>query len=208
MRASSSKARPSTAESASRNPIVNWEEATPGYFRAMDIRLLHGRLFDERDTAKSPPVVIIGQSLAARLWPGQNAIGRRLLDLRRTRGSESPVWQTVVGVVGDARYREVETPRFDLYLPYRQAPNQVQHFMVRVSGDPRAAISALRSTIAALDPEARIDAISTMDDVVSRAFAPWRFSSIVVAAFAAIGLIFAAVGIAALVAFAVKAAHA
>jgi putative ABC transport system permease protein len=189
---------------ANRNPIVNWEEATPGYFRAMDIRLLHGRLFDERDTAKSPPVVIIGESLAARLWPGQNAIGRRLITYGAPGEAKSPVWQTVVGVVGDARYREVETTRFDLYLPYRQAPNQVQHFMVRVSGDPRPAISALPSTIAAVDPEARIDAISTMDDVVGRAFAPWRFSSTVVAAFAAIGLIFAAVGIAALVAFAVS----
>ena len=71
--------QPLAAESASRNPILNWEAATPDYFRAMDIRLLQGRLFDERDTAKSPPVVIIGQSLAARLWPGQNPIGRRML---------------------------------------------------------------------------------------------------------------------------------
>ena len=71
--------QPLAAESASRNPILNWEAATPDYFRAMDIRLLQGRLFDERDTAKSPPVVIVGQSLAARLWPGQDPIGRRML---------------------------------------------------------------------------------------------------------------------------------
>jgi putative ABC transport system permease protein len=67
--------QPLTSESASRNPIANWEAATPGYFRAMDIRLLRGRLFDERDTATSPPVVIMGESLAARLWPGQEPIG-------------------------------------------------------------------------------------------------------------------------------------
>jgi putative ABC transport system permease protein len=75
---------------------------------------------------------------------------------------------------------------------------------VRLSGDPRTAISALRSAIGAIDPDARIDGISTMDDVVGRAFAPWRFSSVVVTAFAAIGLMFAAAGIAALVAFAVS----
>jgi putative ABC transport system permease protein len=63
--------QPLASESASRNPILNWEAATPDYFRAMDIRLLHGRLFDDRDTATSPPVVIVGQSLAARLWPGR-----------------------------------------------------------------------------------------------------------------------------------------
>jgi putative ABC transport system permease protein len=116
---------------------------------------------------------------------------------------KQPGWQTVVGVVEDARYREVETPRFDLYLPYRQSPNQVQHFMVRLSGDPLAAVPALRTAVAVLDPEARIDGISTMEEVVGRAFAPWRFSSIVVSAFAAIALTFGAVGIATLVAFAV-----
>ena len=203
--------QPLASESVSRNPILNWEVATPDYFRAMDIRLQQGRLFDERDTLKSPLVVIVGQSLAARLWPGQDPIGRRMLT--EAQEGKEPPWQTVVGVVEDARYREVETPRFDLYLPYRQAPNPVQHFMVRLSGlpagafakagDPRAAIPALRSAVAALDPEARVDGISTMEEVVGRAFAPWRFSSIVVSAFAAIALTFAAVGIATLVAFAV-----
>jgi predicted permease len=193
--------QPLASESASRNPILNWEVATPDYFRAMDIRLLQGRLFDERDTVKSPRVVIVGQSLAARLWPGQDPIGRRMLT--EAQEGKEPPWQTVVGVVEDARYREVETPRFDLYLPYRQAPNQVQHFMVRLSGDPRAAVPALRSAVAALDAGARVDGISTMEDVVGRAFAPWRFSSIVVSTFAAIALTFAAVGIATLVAFAV-----
>jgi putative ABC transport system permease protein len=194
--------QPLASESASRNPILNWEVATPDYFRAMDIRLLQGRLFDERDTLKSPLVVIVGQSLAARLWPGQDPIGRRMLT--EAQEGKEPPWQTVVGVVEDARYREVDTPRFDLYLPYRQAPNQTQHFMVRLSGDPLTSVPALRSAVAALDPGARVDGISTMEEVVGRAFAPWRFSSLVVSAFAAIALTFAAVGIATLVAFAVR----
>jgi putative ABC transport system permease protein len=197
--------QPFVPESFSRNPILNWEAATPDYFRAMDIRLRHGRFFDERDTAKSPLVVIISQSLAERLWPGQDPIGRRMFAYgapEPERGMQ-PVWQTVVGVVEDARYREVETPRFDVYLAYRQAPNQVQHFMVRLSGDPLAPVPALRTTLAALDPAATVDGISTMEEVVGRAFAPWRFSSVVVSAFAAVALTFAAIGIATLVAFAV-----
>jgi putative ABC transport system permease protein len=195
--------QPLAAESASRNPILNWEAATPDYFRAMDIRLRQGRLFNERDTAKSPPVVVIGQSLAARLWPGQDPIGRRMLAYGAPEAGKSPVWQTVVGVVEDARYREVEAPRFDLYLPYRQAPNQVRHFMVRVTGEPLAAVPALRSAVAAIDSDLRVDGISTMEEVVGRAFAPWRFSSIVVSTFAVIALTFAVVGIATLVLFAV-----
>jgi hypothetical protein len=66
--------QPLAAESYSRNKIVNWESATPDYFRAMDIQLVRGRQFDERDTANAPPVVVIGQSLAARLWPGQDPL--------------------------------------------------------------------------------------------------------------------------------------
>jgi putative ABC transport system permease protein len=195
--------QPLSSESASRNPILNWEAATPDYFRAMDIRLQQGRLFTERDTATSPPVVVIGQSLAARLWPGQNPIGRRMLAYGAPEAGKSPVWQTVVGVVEDARYREVEAPRFDLYLPYRQAPNQVRHFMVRVTGEPLAAVPALRSAVAAIDSDLKVDGISTMEEVVGRAFAPWRFSSIVVSTFAVIALTFAVVGIATLVLFAV-----
>jgi putative ABC transport system permease protein len=185
------------------NPVINWEVATPDYFTAMDIRPLRGRLFNDRDTQNAPPVVVIGQSLAARLWPGQDAVGRRLLTYGAPGDEKNPGWQTVVGVVEDARYREVETTRFDLYLPYRQAPNDVNDFVLRVSGDPIAAVPALRTAIASLDPRLTLHGITTMDDVVARAFAPWRFSSIVVSVFSIMALTFAAVGLAALVAYAV-----
>jgi putative ABC transport system permease protein len=75
--------------------------------------------------------------------------------------------------------------------------------MVRLTGDPLAAVPALRTAVAALDAQARVDGVSTMEEVVGRAFAPWRFSSIVVSAFGIIAMTFAAVGIAALVAFTV-----
>jgi putative ABC transport system permease protein len=207
---------PITAESFRRNPILNWEVATPDYFRAMAIRVLEGRSFDDRDTQKAPPVVIVNQSLARRLWPGQHAIGRRLLtygapgDDKANPGwqkvkldSGTWVWRTVVGVVDDARYREVEAARFDLYLPYKQAPNPVEHFVLRLSGDPIAAVPALKADIATLDPDLTVDNVTTMEEVVSRAFAPWRFSTVVISAFSVMALAFAAVGLAALVAYAV-----
>ena len=98
---------------------------------------------EEKQPLKLPEVVILGQSRAERLWPGQDPIGRRMLSYGAPEDGKEPGWQTVVGVVEDARDREVETPRFDLYLPYRQAPNQVKHFMVRLSGDPIATVPAL-----------------------------------------------------------------
>jgi putative ABC transport system permease protein len=191
------------ADSSSRNPIVNWEVATPDYFRTMGIGLVQGRFFDERDTAASPPVVIVGRSLGERLWPGQDPLGRRLLTYGAPGGETNPAWQTVVGVVEDARYREVETPRFDLYLSHRQAPNDVRDVVVRFAGDPADSVPALRAAVAALDPRIRLERLSTMDDVVAQAFAPWRFSSVIVSAFAVIALTFAVVGVATLVAFAV-----
>jgi putative ABC transport system permease protein len=138
-----------------------------------------------------------------RLWPGQDAIGRRLLTQGAPGDEKNPGWQTVVGVVENARYREVETPRFDLYLPYRQAPNPVQHFMLRLSGDPIAVVPALKAAVATIDPDVTVDNIATMEQIVGRAFAPWRFSTVVVSMFSVIALTFAAVGLAALVAYAV-----
>jgi predicted permease len=194
--------QPLAAESASRNPIVNWEAATPDYFAAMRIELLRGRLFNDRDTPTSSLVVIVSESLAARLWQGQSPIGRRVLTYGTPDG-KTPVWQTVVGVVEDAKYREVDKSRFDVYLPHRQAPNPVHHFMIRVTGDPYKAVPALRVALTGIDADVQFDRISTMDEVVGKIFAPWRFSSIVVSAFATVALTFAAVGIATLVAFAV-----
>lgn len=196
--------QPLDDQSSRRNPILNWEVATPDYFRAMDIRLLSGRAFNDRDTEKAPPVVIISGLLAARLWPGQDAVGRKLLTYGAPGIEEKkPVWQTVVGVVESARYREVETARFDIYLPYRQAPNPVQHFMVRTEGDPMAIVPRLTAAIAAIDREVTADNITTMERIVGRAFAPWRFSTVIVSTFSIIAVTFAAVGLAALVAYAV-----
>lgn len=196
--------QPLSSESASRNPILNWESATPDYFRAMDIRLLRGRLFTDLDTEKAPPVVVVSEALAARLWPAQDAVGRRILAYGAPGVDEKrPEWQTVVGVVENARYREIEAPRFDLYLPYRQAPGGVQHFTLRVTGDPIAVVPQLRAALATMAPGIRVEGISTMNQIVGRTLAPWRFSTIVVSAFSLIALVFAAVGLAALIAYAV-----
>ena len=194
---------PITAEGFNRNPIVNWEVATPDYFRAMDIRLLRGRVFTERDTEAAPPVVIVSQRLAERLWPGQDALGRRLLTHGAPGDEKRPGWQTVVGIVENARYREVETARYDLYLAYRQVPDPLQHYVLRVTGDPAAAVAPLKAALTALDPELSMDNVATMEEIVGRAFAPWRFSAIVVSVLGVMALGFAAVGLAAVMAYAV-----
>jgi putative ABC transport system permease protein len=194
--------QPLSPESSRRNPIVNWESATPDYFRAIGTRLVRGRTFDARDVADAPLVVVVSEGLAARLWPGQDPLGKRLL----THGSPEgpvPVWQTVVGVVADARYREIQTARYDVFLPHRQAPNNVQHYMIRVSGDPLAFVPSLKAVLGRIDPEVTIGGASKMEDVVGRTMSPWRFSTVVFTVFSVMALMFAAVGLAALIAYAV-----
>jgi putative ABC transport system permease protein len=169
----------------------------------MEIRLLRGRLFTNLDTEKAPPVVVVSEALAGRLWPGQNAVGRRLLTHGSPGDANRPGWQTVIGVVENARYREVEAPRFDVYLPYRQAPNQVQHYVIRVAGDPIAAVPQLTAAVATIAPGIKVEGVTTMNEIVGRVLAPWRFSTIVVSVFSLMAVSFAAIGLAALIGYAV-----
>jgi predicted permease len=181
------------------NPILNWQSVTPGYFRAMDIALVRGRAFDDRDVETSPPVVIVSQALADRVWPGQEPIGQRL----RAYGAEGR-WQTVVGVVETARYREIDTSRLDLYLPHRQAPSPVQYIVVRAADEPTRLTAALRHATASVDSELTIDGVTTMTRIVERTRGPWRFNMLVFGAFGGVAVLLAAMGLFGLVAYAVS----
>jgi predicted permease len=128
-----------TDGSSDRNPPLNWEAATPGYFETMRLPLLQGRLFTDRDTAKSPAVVIVSEGLARVLSPDGRAVGRKLITLDGPKDAAGqPVWQTVVGVVKDARYRELTRSRLDIYLPHTQADASIRSLVVRATeGDAR-----------------------------------------------------------------------
>lgn len=179
---------------------VNWEVATPDYFRAAGTRLLAGRAFTEYDTADAPKVVVVSESLARRAWPGQSPIGKRL----NTYGASSELkdgtfvkveWQTVVGVVEDARYRGIQNPRPDVYLAYGQAPSSVQYLVVRTTGQPLAVVGAVRERVKAIDPEAVVENVTTMARLVDRALAPWRFTSALLTGFAFAALVLTASGL-------------
>jgi putative ABC transport system permease protein len=164
---------------AEQNPGVNYETATPGYFGAMGMRLLRGRVFTDADTARAPQVVIVSERLARRLWPGREPIGKRLLHPNSPEDSQGRrIWSTVVGVVQDARYRGLNDVRYDLYVPFLQQPaDLVKHLMVRTSGDPGSVAAAIRAEARRLEPTAMVDRVRTMDEIVGQAVAPWRFSS-------------------------------
>lgn len=183
------------------NPPTNFESVTPGYFRAIGIRVVRGRAFSESDIDRAPRVAIVSGRLARQLWPGQDPIGRRILPPGRPLDARGqPEWATVVGVVGDARYRGLLDLRFDLYVPYLQTPGLlVKHLMVRTSGDPLLLANAIRAEAQRLDSSALVEKVATMDQLVRRAIAPWRFSASTLGMLSLLALALASLGVYAVV---------
>src|SRR4029453_359952 len=168
--------QPDTPATERRNLALNYQVATPGYFRAMRIDLRRGRLLNADDRAGTDRVVVVGESAARRLWPRQDAVGKRLLLPTFERGTGRRAWRTVVGVVSDVRYRGVDDVRLDVYDPASQSPIEAGDLVVRTSGDPLQAVAAVQAAARELDPRVLISGVTTMEAVVARALAPWRFS--------------------------------
>ena len=186
--------QPPTLETTRRNPALNYEIATAGYFRAMRIPLLEGRLFTDRDTADAPPVALVSASTARTLWPGRSAIGQQLM-LTHDKAPPERAWRTVIGVVSDVRYRGIDDVRLDVYDALLQARIEAQDVVVRGRGDARRLISAVQVEARRLDARVLIDGITTLDNVVARATAPWRFTTWTLSLFAVMACGLSALGL-------------
>lgn len=184
------------AQAAAQNPVLNYEVATPGYFSTMRIPLKRGRLFTEQDTAATERVAIVGERTAETLWPGEDPIGKRFMTSTFARG-QGPrnAWRRVVGVVADVRYRGVDQVHLDAYDPAAQTPLPVTDLAVRTSGDPLHLAAAIQAEARRMDPQALVSNISTMDTIVARAIAPWRFSAWVFSLFALLSFVLATAGL-------------
>lgn len=185
---------------AKQNRVPNFEAVTPHYFRTIKLPLKAGREFSDFDTEQSQPIAIISETMAKTLFgAGVDPVGKKLrLDLR-----DSP-WRTIVGVVGDTRYRALQDVRFDLYIPFEQWPRAfVNHFAVRTKVDPKAILPVVRSEVAALDPNQAITRVATMDELVATHLAQPRFSTVLLNWLSGLALLLAAVGIYGLLAYSV-----
>jgi hypothetical protein len=191
-----------TSEEAEHNPVVNWQVATPGYFRAMGIQLLAGRDFAPTDDERAPPVAIVSQQLARRLWPGERALGRRLrtYGLPETDPSE-PAWATVIGIVGNVRYLDVRGTRWNLYLSYRQATPSPGHlnYVMRTKQEPNRVRVAVVAAIHDLDPREPPIGLAPLEEVVSDVQAPWRLAALLLSVLAALATALTALGVFAVV---------
>ena len=187
------------AETQRRQPLVNYEAVTPGYFDAAGISLLRGRGISMSDDETAPSVVVVSAATAQRFWPGESPIGKRLK--WGPPGSREP-WVVVVGVVGAARYRDPRVESLDVYVPYMQSPWRLNHLVVRAAGDPRALTASVRSALTETDPEARAVQVATLGDLAAVALRQPRFQMTLVGAFAVLALLLGAVGIFGVVSFA------
>ena len=177
---------------------VSHRWVTSRYFATMGIPLLSGRDFSASDTASSPQVAIINQTMARRFWPNQSALGKRLMLVRQKGEVE------IVGVVGDIeRYGLGENVQPEIYFPYSQQARWATFFVARTSNVAGHFKEMLQARLANLDPEIRLSRTSSMDDLITSSLRRPRFNLVLVGIFASTALLLAAVGIYGVMSFAV-----
>ncbi len=166
---------------------------TPGYFEALGIELVQGRLFNQADTAESLPVAVVDTTFRDRFWPGEEVLGKRVK--RGGRDSSTP-WLEIVGVVRHVRHHGLDQlGREQIYLPMDQWPSSQMFTVVRSQGDLTGLTASVRAEVASLDPELPVYADTTMGEFLAENLAAPRFNVMLVGCFAVLALVLAAIGV-------------
>jgi putative ABC transport system permease protein len=170
----------------------------PGYFEAMRIPIIRGRVFDEHDDSQSKAVTIISESLADRFWPNEDPIGKHI-------GTGQPDgWKEIIGIVGDVRYEGLhERAGFHSYSPHLQEPSPYFALALRSSLDQASLQAAVRREVQAIDPNQPISDVKTMNDTIAQSVASRRLSMMLFSLFAVVALVLTIVGIYGVVAYGV-----
>lgn len=173
---------------------VVYRTVGPGYLSTMGIPLVRGRDFTDQDTLDNTLTVIISEKTAKHYWPNQDPIGKRLKP--GTTDSDRP-WRTVIGLVKDVRQNDfVAQPKMQMYWSFRQMQNDTANaLVVRTSVDPISLATSVRNAVWAVDKDQPVSNIRSMEEIVSKAVARQRFNMLLLAIFAGLALVLAAVGI-------------
>jgi putative ABC transport system permease protein len=176
---------------------ADFQPVTPEYFRAMGIPVLQGRPFAGAELAGDAPVVVVNDRFARRIWPEEDAVGKRI---RFADGADSP-WLTVVGVVGDVRQFGVqEEPRPEIYVP---EVRRTMTLVARTSVPPAAVTDAVLGEIRAVDPTLPRPAVRTLEEVLDDSLSTKRLASITFGTLAVVAVLLATIGIYGVISFSV-----
>jgi putative ABC transport system permease protein len=174
---------------------------TPGYFSTMQIPLVAGRFFDERDGAKMPQVAIVNESMAAKFWPGQNPIGKKVGALC----DAETLCRTVVGVIGDIRHEGLaEQAQPEIYVSHEQIALPNLSLVLRTNGNPMTILPAVRAEVRALDKDQPVALVQTLEEHISQSVLQPRLMMSLLSTFAALALVLAAVGVYAMMSYSVS----
>jgi putative ABC transport system permease protein len=168
-----------------------YHRVSADYLRTFGVRLLKGRGLDERDTARAPAVALVNETLARRVFPGEDPLGKQIV---LTGAPGRP--REIVGVVSDTRY---VTPNLEpvpeIYVSYLDDPWLHMSLAVRAGGDPAALVNGMREELSALDKDVPLANVKEMEGYVSDSVSPQRFSALLLTAFAVAALLLAALGV-------------
>ena len=172
---------------------------SPDYFSTLGITLVRGRTFSDRDDERAPNVVVINETMAAKYWPGEDAVGKRVTLAYNSTGP-----RVIVGIVGDVKQTSLaDTVSAQMYTPFVQAPWPFVTAVARTTAAPEAAAGSLRQALARLDPEQAAGDIRTLDQYLARSTATPRFTALLIGAFSGLALLLSGFGLYGVMAYSV-----
>ena len=193
------------AVNPSDRPGSSFQMLTPGYFEALGVRVLKGRSIDTHDTATSPRVALVNETFVKRYLPGIDPLTQRIAVDEIKPGAtlgKSIEWQ-IVGVFHDVRGAGIREDYPEMVVPFSQSPWPYVSIVVRSAGDPKSMVKSIAAAVNSIDPDLPLAGVKTIDEIVNESLAIDKFSTVLFASFAALGLLLAAVGIYGVMAFGV-----
>jgi putative ABC transport system permease protein len=168
--------------------VTDFRRVSPQYFGAMGIPLRRGRQLSEHDADSAPPVILIDETLAHRYFPNEDPLGQRL--------SLWGKWRQVAGIVGQVHHYGLDKqPEPTIYAPYEQMPDKAMVLVVRTTADTQSVVHAVKQAVWSVDSRQPVFQIRSMDEYLSLADTAPRISTILLAVFAGISVLLAALGI-------------
>jgi putative ABC transport system permease protein len=183
-------------------PSADIEIATPGFFKTLNIPMLRGRDFSERDDSKAPQVMIVNEAFSRKYFPNEDAVGKHITPGASNSGQ--PPMREIIAVVGNVKNHSLDTEEVPIYyIPSTQLNFGSMAVCLRTSNDPHSVTSAVRSVVSSMDPDLPVYDIKTMEEYLASSVATQRFNAMLLEAFAGLALLLTSIGLYGVIAYAV-----